>query len=221
MKEEDKKPVSTIFKARMSSLNVAMLYSFMVKRIAKGYSTSETSFLMGYAVDFIKQKEELKSIGFSFEEIHRFKQAMEEHSLRAFAPGYENHNYTADYLLIRQVEGPRIHIKMLRIEEDQSEILLFQLLEENPAYARHRTINQEGSDLAVAIMKVLFEGRLFYTPQVPLTIYQRCRSAVGSENIDPKHVQAALSALSNTTDFPRLKRIRSKEYGCMYEKVFE
>ncbi|AOM77256.1 hypothetical protein [Pedobacter steynii] len=221
MKEENKKSASMIFSARMSSLNVAMLYSFMLKRIAKGYSTSEISFLMGYTTDFIKQKEELKSIGFSFEDIHCFKQAMEEQSLRAFAPGYENQNYTADYLLIKQVEGPGIHIKMLRIAEDQSETLMFQLLEENPAYARHQTINQENAALARAIMKVLFEGRLFYTPQMPLTIYQRCRSAVGSENIDPKHVQAALSELSNKKDFPRLKRIRSKEYGCMYEKVFE
>lgn len=221
MKEENKKPVTLTFTARMSALHLAMLYSFMIKRIAKGYSTSEASFLMGYHIDFIKQKEELKSIGFSFEDMHCFRYAMEEISLRAMTPGFEHQNHTKDYLLKKQIKGSTIEHKMFRIEEDQSEVLVFQLLEENPGYIRYQTAEKENAAEVKAILNVLFEGRLFFSPQTPLVIYQRCRSAIGNESIEPRYIQAALSELTKKKDFPKLKRIRSNEYGCRYEKVFE
>lgn len=209
------------FSARMSALHLAMLYSFMIKRISKGYSTAEASFLMGYHIDFIKQKEELKSIGFSFEDLHCFRQAMEELSLRPLAVGFEYQNDTEDYLLKKHIEGPRIAHKMFRIAEDRSEVLVFQLMEDNPDYIRYQTAEKESAAEVKAILKVLFEGRLFFSPQIPLVIYQRCRTAIGNENIEPRHVQAALLELTKKNDFPKLKRIRSNEYGCRYEKVFE
>lgn len=221
MKEEHTKPVTQTFSARMSALQLAMLYRFMIKRISRGYSTAEASFLMGYHIDFIKQKEELKSIGFSFEEMHCFRHAMEEISLSALTPGFEPQNETKGYLLKKHIEGSGIKHTMFRIEEDRSEVLVFQLLEENPGYIRYETAEKENAAEVRAILNVLFEGRLFFSPQAPLVIYQRCRTAIGNENIEPRYVQAALLELTKKHDFPKLKRIRSSEYGCRYEKVFE
>lgn len=217
MKEEN----TIIFRAHMSSFDVAILYRFMIKRISKGYSSSETSFLMGYNIDLIKKKEDLKSIGFSLEEIHLFKNAMEEHSIKTYLPGHEVQKQTSDYCLIKRIEPSQIQLKMLRIAAEGSEELIFQLQEENPGYARYELAEAESFAEAKAILNVLFEGRLFFSPQIPLVIYQRCRSAVGNEGISPRHVQAALSELTKKKDFPKLKRIRSNDYGCMYEKVFE
>lgn len=221
MKEEIKNPVDIICRARLSSVNLGILYSFMIKRISRGYSTAETSFLMGYSIDFIKQKEELKSIGFSFADMYTFKNALEENSLRSGMPNYEGQNYEADYLLIKTIGASKIDIRMFRLEEDKSETLVFHIIEENHALIRYKTSEEESTAEVKAIMNVLFEGRLFYTPQLPLTIYQRCRSAIGSDVLTPKYVQAALTALTKKKDFPKLKRVRSKDYGCMYEKVFE
>ncbi|SHF10113.1 hypothetical protein [Pedobacter caeni] len=217
MKEEN----TIIFRAHMSSFNVAILYRFMIKRISKGYSSSETSFLMGYNSDLIKKKEDLKNIGFSLEEIHLFKNAMEERSLKTFLPGQEIQKQSSDYCLIKKTEPSQIQLKMLRIAPDNSEELIFQLQEENLAYATYELADAESLAEAKAILNVLFESRLFFSPQIPLVIYQRCRSAVGNDGISPRHVQAALLELTKKKDFPKLKRIRSNDYGCMYEKVFE
>lgn len=217
MKEEN----TLIFRARMSSFDVAILYRFMIKRISKGYSSSETSFLMGYNTDLFKKKEDLTSIGFTLEEMHLFKNAMEEHSLKTYLPGHEIQKQTSDYCLIKRIEPTQIWLKMLRIAADNSEELIFQLQEENPGYASYGLADAESFEEAKAILNVLFESRLFFSPQAPLVIYQRCRSAVGSEGLSPRHVQAALSELTKKKDFPKLKRIRSSDYGCMYEKVFE
>lgn len=221
MKEEIRTQVKTICKARLSALNVGMLYSFMVKRISKGYSTSEVSFLMGFSIDYIKQKEELKTIGFSFEDLHSFKRAIEESSLRGFIHNYEVQNYDAEYHLIRIKHEASISTTLFRIEDDQTETLIFRLMEENPEFIRYKASEEETATEIKTILKVLFDGRLFYTPQSPLNIYQRCRTAFANESLSPRHVQAALAEMIKQKEFPKLKRIKSKDYGCQYEKVFE
>lgn len=221
MTDKTKHSMVTTFKGRMTSLQVGILYGFMVKRISRGYSTAEMSFLMGYSTDYIRQKEELKQIGFSFEDIHNFATALEERSWRGFSYSYEEHNKEADYLLVKTLSKVRIDLQLFRIAEDQSQTLVFHLLEENPGYVRYPTSEAEYFQEAQAVMKVLFEGRLFYSAKTALEIYQRCRTISGNNNLDPKHIQAAIASFTSLKEFPKLKKIRSKEYGCMYEKVFE
>lgn len=221
MKGLPKTPVSNVYNARLSSVNVSMLYSFMNKRISRGYSTAETSFLMGYTTDYIRQKEELKNIGFSFDDMHGFIHAIEENSLRGFIHNYEEDNEDADYELSRTIQTSWIDLKMMRITENGSRIPIFHLIEENPDYIRYTTSEKESKEEVNAILNVLFEGRLFYTPQTPLNIFKRCRSAFGSETLAPRHILSSLTEMTRKKDFPRLRRIRSKDYGCMYEKIFE
>lgn len=221
MKEEITKQEKTVCKARLSALNVGMFYSFMVKRISKGYSTSEVSFLMGFSIDYIKQKEELKTIGFSFEDLHSFKRAIEESSLRGFIHNYEVQNYDSDYHLTKATHKASIITSLYRIESDHTETLVFRLMEENQEFIRYKASEEETAAEVKTILKVLFDGRLFYTPQSPLNIYQRCRTAFGNESLSPRHVQAALAEMTKQKEFPKLKRIKSKDYGCQYEKVFE
>ncbi|WP_316840496.1 hypothetical protein [Pedobacter gandavensis] len=218
MKKKNNYPDPVISKAMLSSVNVGMLYSFMIKRIAKGYSTSELSFLMGYTNDYMKQKEELISIGFTFEDMHCFRHAVEEKSLVGLISNFENLKTIGEYQLVKIGSPRKTELKMVRLEKDGTETQIFHLIENNPM---NPNVDEKETETELAAMlNVLFEGRLFYTPQSPLQIYQTCRSTL-SENIAPRHLQTALLTLTKKKDFPKLKRIKSKDHGCMYEKVFE
>lgn len=221
MKEEAKKLVTIISNGRLSATNAGMLYSFMIKRISKGYSTAEVSFLMGYTNDYLRQKEELKTIGFSFEDIQNFTRAIEESPSKGFIPGHEKKNHEADYQLIKTIKETTIDISMFRTERDQSRTQIFHLIEENPGFIRHQRSFEENAAEAKTILNVLFDGPLFYSPQSTLKIYQQCRTAFGTETLQPRHVQAALLEMTKKKTFPKLNRVRSKDYGNMYEKIFE
>lgn len=204
----------------LSPINVGMLYSFMIKRIAKGYSTSEVSFLMGYTNDYMKQKEELNSIGFTYEDIHCFQHAVEEPSLRGLIPSIENGSNKSEYQLIKISGQVKTEFMMIRLEKDGGETPIFHLIENDTKHNGYKITEQSIEAQAVAILNVLFEGKLFYMPQSPLQIYQKCRSTI-SESLSPRHLQTALLSLTKKNDFPKLKRVKSKDNGCMYEKVFE
>lgn len=203
----------------LSSVNVGILYSFIIKRIGKGYSTSEISFLMGYANDYMKQKEELVSIGFTFEDMHCFRQAVEEQALTGLIFNFEDQNTVGEYLLRRIISLTKKEIIMVRLEKDGTETPIFHLMEVNTAGLNYKTIEKDGEEKVAAMLKVLFEGRLFYSPQSALEVFQKCRMI--SATLAPRHLQSALSSLTRQKKFPKLKRIRSKDQGCMYEKVFE
>ncbi|WP_316821651.1 hypothetical protein [Pedobacter gandavensis] len=220
MKNNHNLPAPVISKASLSSVNVSMLYSFMIKRIAKGYSTAELSFLMGYTNDYMKQKEELISIGFTFEDMHCFRHAVEEKSLAGLISNFENLKTMGEYQLIKTWGQRKTDLKMSKLEKDGTEQQIFHLIEhhtnEELLPIKENKIKAE----VAALLNVLFEGSMFYTPQSPLQIYQTCRNSL-TDTIAPRHLQAALQTLARKKDFPKLKRIKSKDYGCMYEKVFE
>lgn len=204
----------------LSPVNVGMLYSFMIKRIAKGYSTSEVSFLMGYTNDYMKQKEELNSIGFTYEDMHCFQHAVEEPFLRGLIPGIENGGSKREYQLIKISDPAKIEFMMIRLEKDGQQTPIFHLIENNTKHCTHKITELSIEAQAIAILNVLFEDKLFYSPQSPLQIYQKCRSKI-SEPLSPRHLQTALLSLTKKKGFPKLKRVKSKDNGCMYEKVFE
>ncbi|MBB2151734.1 hypothetical protein [Pedobacter gandavensis] len=207
-------------KATLSSVNVGLLYSFMIKRIAKGYSTSEVSFLMGHHTDYIKQKEELISIGFTFEDMHCFRQAVEEKSLTGLISNFEDLKTMGSYQLLKTSDPIKTEIKMIRFEKDGREIPIFHLVENNKMENHSKISEQQIAAEVTAKLNVLFEGQMFYKPQSPLQIYQECRNTL-SETLAPRHLQAALLTLTKKKDFPKLKRIKSKDHGSMYEKVFD
>ncbi|MBC8987755.1 hypothetical protein H9X96_18490 [Pedobacter sp. N36a] len=220
MKKKHNYSLPLISKAMLSPVNVGMLYSFMIKRIAKGYSTSEVSFLMGYANDYMKKKEELSSIGFSYEDMHCFQHAVEEPSLRGLISSFENGGSKSEYQLIKISNPVKIEFMMMRLETDGQETPIFHLIENNMNSIAHKITELSMEAQAMAILNVLFEGKLFYSPQSPLQIYQKCRNKL-SESFSPRHLQAALLNLTKKNDFPKLKRVKSKDNGCVYEKVFE
>lgn len=219
MKNKHNCSLPLIYKAMLSPVNVGMLYSFMIKRIAKGYSTSEVSFLMGHTNDYMKQKEELTSIGFTYEDMHCFQHAVEEPSLRGIISSFENGANKSEYQLIKNSNSVKTEFMMIRLEADGKETPIFHLMENNTNRIEHKITERSMEVQAMAILNVLFEGKLFYSPQSPLQIYQKCRSKI-SDPLSPRHLQAALLNLTKKNDFPKLKRIKSKDNGCVYEKVF-
>lgn len=204
----------------LSPVNVGMLYSFMIKRIARGYSTAEVSFLMGYTNDYMKQKEELSSIGFTYEDMHCFRHAVEEKSLTGLISNFGKGGIMSEYQLMKTSDLRKTELIMTRLEKGGLETPIFHLIENNTGGNEHKIAELQSEVQATAILNVLFEGRLFYTPQSPLQIFQKCRSTL-SESLSPRHLQTALLRLTKKKDFPKLKRVKSKDNGCLYEKVFE
>ncbi|QEM03054.1 hypothetical protein DIU31_005790 [Mucilaginibacter rubeus] len=209
------------FKANMSAVNVCILYSLMVARIAKGYSTADVSFLMGYPDDFIKSREELIGTAFTMSDIQRYHNALEVDGLTGIIFSDLNKKEFSDYQLVKTTEQEVIHHEMFEIQQDKTLKPVFHLFEENPEYKKIKYSNshQTATKETVGILNLLFEGSLFLSRETPLSIYLRCQSISGS-SLNPMHVQTALQDMTKKKGYPKLKRINTKDYGCLYEKAF-
>ena len=57
-KDQSNIPLAESFTQKTTRLNINLLYSCMLKRIAKGFSSMDVSFLMGFSFDYVKDVEE-------------------------------------------------------------------------------------------------------------------------------------------------------------------
>ncbi len=193
----------------------------MVSRIAKGYITSEISFLMGYREDKIRKYEELESV-VGIETLFEFINAIEENSLNGvifsdagYVEGYTN------YRMEKTISSRIIEHSMYCIDNG-AEHQVFKLYELNPEYVESSESENKVLKEIRALLNLMFEGAFFDDPITPLKIYKRCRPAVTSKGLHPRHVQLVLKEMTRKKEYPRLMVKYSKTAGSVfYEKVFK
>lgn len=208
------------FSNELSSLDVNILYSMMISRIAKGYITSEVSFLMGYKDDIIRKYEELESVA-GVETLFEFISAIDGDSLNGVI--FSDAGYVEGYssYRIKKTISSRIIEYSMYCTNGPEEHLVFNLYELNPDHIEYPESWNKVLKETRAVLTLMFEGSLFDDPITPLKIYRRCRSAFTSNGLYPRHVQLILEEMTKKKDYPRLKRKYSKATGLvLYVKVF-
>jgi len=214
-------PIIETFYGKISPVDIAVLYSLMVKRISKGYSSSEMSFLMGYENDVIGNIEQLNFKELTILELYSYTNALEDDALSGIILNDMGKEHDpADYQIVKTTERILMHYEVFEILPDNTSRQLFHLFEVNPEHDRlkYNTSYSMGIETATEILNTLLGGVLFQSPESPLDIFKRCRRI--STSIRPYYVQVALNNISQSKEYPKFKRIKTKKYGCLYEKAF-
>ncbi|EHQ26910.1 hypothetical protein [Mucilaginibacter paludis] len=214
--------VKETFQAKISPVDIGVLYSLMVKRIAKGYSTSEVSFLMGYEDNAIERIEQLQFKELTILDIHHYTNVLEDGLKGVIINNMDRVDDMADYQVVRTIQRTFIHHEVFEILPDNTACQVFNLFEVNPEYKKrnYSTSYEMGIKEATEILYSLLEGAVFQSPETPLNIYRRSRRISGSEFISPAHIQAVLQDMAQSKGYPKFKRIKTKQRGCLYEKAF-
>jgi hypothetical protein len=214
-------PETKTFKANMSTLSVNLLYSLMLKRISKGFSTADMSFLMGYPYDCVNDNEELISVGYAINDIYRYCDALGEKTMGGIILNDFDEKESSEHQLFRTTYAEIIQYDMYMIGKEQPDTLIFRLYEGNPEFKKVTYFRSYESVIkqVTAILDLLFEGAFFLSPQIPMNIYTRCRT-VCDPGLYPNYVEKILHTMTIKKEFPKLKRTNTRGHGCTYGKVF-
>jgi hypothetical protein len=176
---------------------------------------------MGYETDVIGNIEQLNFKELTILELYSYTNALEDDALSGIIlndMGKEDD--PADYQIVKTTERILMHYEVFEILPDNTSRQLFHLFEVNPEHDRlkYNTSYSMGIETATEILKTLLGGVLFQSPESPLDIFKRCRRI--STSIRPYYVQVALNNIAQSKEYPKFKRIKTKKFGCLYEKAF-
>lgn len=213
-------PVVEVFVEETTRLNINLLYSFMLKRISKGYSSLDVSFLMGYSYDFIKSVEELMHLGLDFITTNLYLRALQDSDNEGILFNDFESKGVETFKLVRTTRSEQIIHEVFRVfNEDDSEVI-FRLFENNHrSQAQKNEHGQEEKRMFLTkFLDFLFSSTYFLSPREPNSIFQRCRVAVDGE-LKPYEVREILFEMCKQKSYPKLKA-KDRKDGLTFEKVF-
>jgi hypothetical protein len=213
-------PLKETYHRKISPVDLCVIYSMIIKRIAKGYSASEVSFLMGYENGAIEKLEQLNFKELTIGELHNYTNVLGDDAFRGIIMSDMDEKQDIDYHIVKTTERAIIHHEVFTILPDNSSRQIFNLFEVNPEYEKlkYSTSYETGIKDTKEILNSLLEGALFQSPERPFDIYERCRRI--STSIRPYYVQVVLNDMAQSKDYPKFKRTKTKKYGYLYEKAF-
>ncbi|MES2063074.1 MAG: hypothetical protein V4456_14200 [Bacteroidota bacterium] len=215
-------PLTETYQRKISPVDFCAIYSLMLKRIAKGYSASEVSFLMGRDDGAVGKLERFYYKTLTLEYLHIYTSILDDDALNGIIVSDRDEWHDINYQIVKTTERTVIRHEVFEILNDNNLRQLFNLFEPNPEYDKFKysTSYEMGIEQAREILKSLLEGVSFQTPESPLDIYRRCRRICTYNSFRPRYVQAALNDITQSKDYPKLKRIKTKKHGYLYEKAF-
>lgn len=215
-------PLQEIFHRKISPVDLGVIYSLIIKRIGKGYSASEVSFLMGYEDDAISKIEQLSFKILTIGVLHRYTHVLDDDAVNGIIISDVDEKQDIDYQIIRTTERMFIHHEVFEMLPGNSARQLFHLFEPNHESNKlsYSTSYEMGIRNTREILRSLLADVLFQSPQSPWDIYQRCRRMSSSQSLRPWYVQAVLIDMAESKEYPKFKRIKTKKYGYLYEKAF-
>ena len=219
----DSLPIVETYTKETTRLNINLLYSFMLKRIAKGYSSLDVSFLMGYSFDFIKSVEELMQLGLDFVTNGLYLEALRDGDIGGILFNDFDKEGVARFELIRTTHPEQIihEVYQLSNEDEKDNELVFKLFEQNWKYQEFKNAQSCHNNRTVLseFLALLFAGTYFLTPKEPSSIFRRCQMVVDGD-LKPYEVRGILFEMTKQKSFPKL-RAKDRRDGLTFEKVFK
>lgn len=209
-----------VVEAKLSTIDINVIYSLMLLRISKGLTPAELDFLIGSTETTIQDMEDfnLKSIG--LEIIWKVLTAIEGGDLQGiiFSPLGSN-DRSASYKLVRITNEQVIETAVYALDSTNSENLVFKLFEQNTAYEKFpQALNTTLNEIR-GLLTLMLDGAAFIEPLSPMEVYQKCRIVLGNE-VHPRYVEMILAEMTKKRGYPKLARRKIKRTGkIVYEKA--
>lgn len=209
-----------VVEAKLSTIDINVIYSLMLMRISKGLTPVELDFLIGSTETTIQDMEDfnLKSVG--LEIIWKVLTAIEGGDLQGIilSPLGSN-DRSASYKLVRITNEQAIETAVYVSDSKNSESLVFKLYEQNTANEKFpQALITTLNDIR-GLLNLMLDGAAFIEPLSPLEIYQKCRIILGNE-VYPRYVETILTEMTKKRGYPKLILRKIKRTGkIVYEKA--
>lgn len=178
----------------------------MVKRISKGYTAEELSFLIGFTADYIPDVEMLKEPIYDGDVLSLIMEALEDENFKTFY----GTSYQEDIVQVEMMKLPTDdgQVTQCRIINDQGYgIMHFTLQEELNKHSKTDALYQSTFMLALDALKLLLAADYFQKERTTLEIFQRINTFFSAGTIRPCYIKEALDALSLTKETAALEEI--------------
>lgn len=206
------------FEARLSLLDVEMLYRSMLIRFIKRYSPEEMSFLIGEHPLFISKMEELQRLQYCMGILWEKHWLVSEFGSSFLMPTYPVAEEMGNYQLVKTIYSDRTTYQMNKIHHDGDNEIIFVLKEDNHVVEEFpRSTKQEENALHIAI-KALIDLNYFEKERSAHQLLKHCQSLI-YDHIEPKNLSKVLTSFTHQKHFPKLKRVKTKHWGYEYVMV--
>ena len=197
------------------ALQFETIYRIMLKRIGKGYTAEQLSFLIGAPERYIQEIEELERPFYSPQDLDRIVIALEESNPESLFPRSESETIYRIIVCKEYDQGKFIHA-YYRVNEDDHQEELFRLYEEGSPEFNDMIKSEETIDLVSDTIEVLIRTGYFYEPKIPYEIFETINK-LRPEPINPYFIQFALERFQADGN-GKLRLVGSAQEAYFYEQ---
>lgn len=186
-----------------SALNT--IYMVMLKRISKGYTAEELSFLIGCKSEYVAAVEMMQVKGYTPKEMERIAKALDERDLNWFY-GQEQTGEEMDAIMELIVEdGLLIHqCKVLRGAEWETFFVLNELL---TGPQDKEDMVDVYYDIAKEAIKLLVKSGFFHYKRTNQNIFKRINRFLSAGTLPPFYIEQALNELTGEGEHTLLRTV--------------
>jgi transcriptional regulator with XRE-family HTH domain len=197
------------------ALELDTIYRIMLKRIGKGYTAEQLSFLIGAPEGYIQEIETLERPFYTTQDLDRITIALEESNPESLFPRTENETIYRIIVSSSFEQGKFVHAYYRVYEDDQQEEL-FRLYEEGSPEFDDMMKSEETVDLVGDTIDVLIRTGYFYEPKSPSEIFKTINN-LRPEPINSYFIQFALERFQSDGN-GKLRIVGSSEESYYYEQ---
>jgi hypothetical protein len=194
-----------------------LLYTVMLLRIAKGYTSAELSFLIGYTGDYIASVESLEVPIYNPYDMRIISKVLDEPSLT----GIDLDEETGEKVYVemhRFVEGNEVYHVSHVLDEQDTMVPSFTLIETIGEHQQTSDLDNTDYQLVRNAVKLLIDAGYFYTSHTNLEIFKRIKKLLPAKTISPFYLEQALIELSTNHITATLERVVVDNKGVSYKE---
>ncbi|QNK61984.1 hypothetical protein H7F33_15705 [Pedobacter sp. PAMC26386] len=195
---------------KITEKNLVIVHRVMMKRIAKGYSAEQLSFLIGKPNDYVTMVEMLKEPVYSIPELKKIAKAVEESNFRAFFPAINQE--TIVKVQIERIDSPARRTHICAIISAEGKRRLHFMLDE---VFETEEVNDYGVIMAQDAISLLIRHGYFFKSRPPLEVFHSINHFL-KKVVNPDEIQQALNSFCKIEAELCLKRIKSNKRGYLY-----
>ena len=166
----------------ITDCNLEILNKVMMRRITKGYTSFELSFLIGRPLDYIRDVESLKSPIYSRTDLSVIAAALGDEDHYSYLPSVDNESLLQASIQ-KTMRDNKFYYTCTTYNSSQTPSIRFMIYEDarinlqaEPAAARTRHIN-----LIKDAVLYIASGGFFDTPKLPLDILHKVNSVLSTD----------------------------------------
>ncbi len=192
------------------------IYQVMIKRIAKGYTAEQLSFLIGKEAGYISAIELLDAPFYTISELKKIALVLEENDLNSFFLK-ESDETSLLVVMERDDEGnTRKHTCSIIDEDQEKQPPLFLIKEDISEDLAENMTSKEDWEIANKAVKLLIRSGYFYEAKMPFEVCQSVNRFL-TIPVSPFYIQQALNSLiTDGAEEALLNKIQQEDEGYLY-----